>query len=100
MKKALIALGIVALVSIVVLGLANAHISGDTDNQDFQGMQNMMGKSSDFGGMQNMMNMMHGNTQSHQQMHEAMEKAIDNSNNEQLKQMHEQCEEMMGFDEE
>lgn len=95
MKKALIALGIVALVLIVVLGIANANMFGDTDKQDFQGMQNMMGQKSDFSGMQNMMNMMHGNAQNHQQMHQAMEKAIENSDNEQLKQMHEQCEEMM-----
>ena len=99
MKKALIALGIVALASIVVLGITNANMFGDTNNQDFQGMQNMMGKSSDFSGMQNMMNMMHGNAQSHQQMHETMEKAIENSGNQELKEMHESCEEMMEFKE-
>jgi len=100
MKKALIALALVALVSIIVLSVANANMFSGTDNQDFQGMQNMMGKGSDFSGMQNMMNSMHGNAQNHQQMHEAMEKAIENSGDEQLIQMHEQCEKMMGFQDE
>ena len=87
MKKALIALIIVALASIIVLGVSNAHMFDDTDDQDLEGMQNMM-------------NMMHGKAVDHQKMHQAMEKAIEDSDNQELKEMHESCEKMMGFENE